>query len=90
MRTRSPVLRVQVTGADRVRRTYELTAAQERALVSVDRDGKVSESVPFETARGLTRRGLLKQQGPHWYITGLGRLVRTRVNAKRKDQAHGS
>lgn len=78
---RSAVTKVQVpSGKGRI--TYELTAAKVRALETVAQDGKLSDAVPFATARALTRQRLLEQRGADWFITPLGQLIRRRVRAK--------
>ena len=84
MPTQSPTIKVQVEIKRGMRRTFELTAAQEHALETVDNMGRVSDAVPFPTARSMVRKGLLAQVGPVWVITSLGYVVRSRVRAKRR------
>lgn len=83
MPTQSPTIRVQIEIRRGKRTTFELTAAQERALETVSESGLVSDSVPFATARSMVGKGLLRVRGCQWFITDLGYEVRRRVRAKR-------
>lgn len=89
MPTKTPVVRVQYDHGDgKGRRRYELTNAQIRALSirDGDRDGRLSEAVPFATAESLVRQGLAVKRGPHWHITRKGRAVGKRARAKQAQQ----
>lgn len=82
MPNRTPTTRVVRTNKAGRRITYELTQAKVRALQAVTENGRVLDTVPFETARALTRQKLLRQAGPQWFITELGRDIARRVRAK--------
>lgn len=83
---RSPVVRV-VLNAKSGRQSYELTAAKVRALQSVSKDGRVSDATPFATARALVKQGLVQPKGSEWFITPLGKQVRSRAAAKVAEQS---
>jgi len=81
---KSPTLNVTVRDTKGARITHQLTRAQQQALLTTvaqyDQDGRLqermSEAVPFETARALTRKGMFRAQGPQWILTKYGRAVR--------------
>jgi len=83
MPTRTPILKVHTTGKQG-RVTYKLTQTQVRALATVGQDDQLSEVTPFATARALTRLGLLRQAGPTWFITRLGKQVRNLARLKQE------
>lgn len=78
----SKVTKVQIhTKNGRI--TYELTAAKMRALETVDAAGRVSDAVPFTTARALTRQKMLHLRGSQWFITGLGSQIRRALETQK-------
>lgn len=82
---KSPTITVRVTKDHRHRR-FELTATQARGLETVAEDGRLSDAIPFHTARSLTNKGLLVQRGPDWFITPLGKQVRRNLRSKQARQ----
>lgn len=87
MPTRTPLVRIALN-TERGRVTFELTQAKVRALEGTRETGRLSDVVPFATARSLARSKLVKQDGPRWLITATGARVRSRL-ADREPQRRG-
>lgn len=84
---KSPTTTVRVAdNKRRQHRRFELTATQVRGLETVLEDGRLSNAIPFHTARSMTNKGLLVQRGPDWFITPLGKQVRRNLRAKQAQQ----
>jgi hypothetical protein len=83
MPTQSATLNVQVHTATG-RRSFELTAAKQRALATVTEKGMISIATPYATVQSMVNAGLARVKGTQWYLTELGWMVRRRAAAKRQ------
>lgn len=83
---KSRTIAVQVNLNGR-RRGFELTTMQQQGLETVNQSGRLSDAIPFATARSMTNKGLMARRGAEWFITSLGKQVRGKIRAKRKMEA---
>lgn len=88
MPTRTSTTRIILDRRGDRRRRFELTATQVRALETASEAGRISDAIPFASARSMTDKGLLERRGSEWFVTELGKEVRRRVRAKRKSAGH--